>query len=372
MEAFPEISIFTQRYIHRQTNPNKARQNPMESMTSANTVRTLEQFILERQAEFPGSTGEFSRLLRDISLAAKIVNRDIRRAGLLDILGDDGVENVQGEVQQKLDLLAHDEFVEALRRGGECGLIGSEEHAEAIPLRNVGGSGRYAVLMDPLDGSSNIDVNISVGTIFSIYALPDDVAEPSLEHALQPGDKQIAAGYILYGSSTMLVYTTGKGVNGFTLDPSIGEFYLSHANITTPDAGKIYSINEGNYNSWAEGLKDYIKWVQLEADNPKRPLTSRYVGSFVADFHRNLLKGGIYIYPANTRSPQGKLRLMYEANPMAWIVEQAGGQATDGHGGRIMEIKPDALHQRTPLFIGSTEMVDQAEDFMAGRRKLEE
>ncbi len=334
---------------------------------------TLEQFIIDQQHHFPHSTGAFSRLLRDVSVAAKIVNRDIRRAGLLDIFGATGEVNVQGEVQQKLDVLAHTEFVRALRRGGECCLIGSEEHAEAIPINvNADSDGKYIVLLDPLDGSSNIDVNVTVGTIFSIYRLPDatDPTAITMEMALQPGTQQIAAGYVVYGSSTMLVYTTGDGVNGFTLEPSIGEFLLSHPKIQIPKDGSLYSINEGNYVSFDPGLKQYIKWMQREASNPKRPFSTRYIGSFVADFHRNLLKGGVYIYPATAKSPEGKLRLMYEANPMAFIVEQAGGAASDGKQ-PILEKKPDRLHQRTPLYIGSEAMVRRAEDFLAGRLTLE-
>lgn len=331
---------------------------------------TLEQFIIERQADFQHSTGAFSRLIRDISIAAKIINRDMRRAGLHDTQGATGVINVQGETQQKMDLRAHEELVRALRRGGECCLIGSEEHSEAIPMStSADGDGEYIVLMDPLDGSSNIEVNISIGTIFSIYRLPEGWGTVSLEAALQPGVEQVCAGYVIYGSSTMMVYTTGEGVNGFTLEPSIGEFILSHPSIRTPEAGTIYSVNEGNYNSFEYGLKQYIKWVQREDREEKRPYTSRYIGSFVADFHRNLLKGGIYIYPANATNPEGKLRLMYEANPMAFLVEQAGGMATDGYQ-RIMEKMPTALHQRTPIFIGSKKMVETVMDFLQGHRTL--
>ena len=342
------------------------------ALPKTNGFMTLEQFIIEQQETFAHSTGAFSRLLRDISVAAKIVNRDVRRAGLVDIHGISGEVNVQGEVQMKLDRLAHDEFVRALQRGGECCLIGSEEHAEAIPLQtNTGdGDGRYIVLLDPLDGSSNIEVNVSIGTIFSVYRLPEGCPTADTDAALQPGTEQVAAGYVVYGSSTMLVYTTGNGVNGFTLDPSIGEFLLSHPDIQTPRVGKIYSINEGNYRSWEDGTKQYIKWAQVEDKATGRPFTARYIGSFVADFHRNLLKGGIYIYPANVRDPRGKLRLMYEANPMAFIVEQAGGRASTGTC-PILDVKPEMLHQRTPVYIGSADMVAMAEDFVAGRRTLE-
>jgi fructose-1,6-bisphosphatase I len=330
--------------------------------------KTLEQFIIEQQDRFPQSTGAFSRLLRDLSLAAKIVNRDLRKAGLIDVYGSTGETNVQGEVQQKMDALAHREFVRALRRGGVCSLIGSEEHAEAIPLTPSAEDGKYIVLLDPLDGSSNIDVCVAVGTIFSIYQLPDDADtdEPALDDALQPGTDQVAAGYVVYGSSTMLVYTTGNGVNGFTLDPSIGEFLLSHPNLTTPKRGRLFSVNAGYYRSFDEGLRRYLDWLQAEDPETDRPAKTRYIGSFVADFHRNLLKGGIYMYPATTRNPEGKLRLMYEANPMAFIAEQAGGRATDGEH-RILETTPSKLHQRTPLFIGSETMVRRAEAFLQGR-----
>ena len=329
---------------------------------------TLEQFIIEQEDRFPHSTGAFTRLLRDISLAAKIVNRDMRRAGLIDIYGNTGETNVQGEVQKKMDALAHREFVLALRRGGECCLIGSEEHAEAIPLSTSSeGDGEYIVLLDPLDGSSNIDVNVSVGTIFSIYRLPDgyDKEKPEPDAALQPGTEQVAAGYVVYGSSTMLVYTTGNGVNGFTLDPSIGEFLLSHPQIQTPARGRLFSINGGHYNSFAKGLRNYLDWLREHDPETQRPAKTRYIGSFVSDFHRNLLMGGIYMYPSTKSNPEGKLRLMYEANPMAFIVEQAGGRATDGHQ-RIMEKVPHKLHQRTPLFIGSPDMIRRVEAFLQG------
>ncbi len=340
------------------------------STLSGGSLKTLEQFIIERESDSPGSTGQFSRLLRDLALAAKVVERDVRKAGLVDIFGETGDVNVQGEVQKKLDVLAHEEFVRALRRGGEVCLIGSEEHAEAIPLQFDDCQGKYIVLFDPLDGSTNVDVNVSIGTIFSIYKVPEDhEGEVTVENALQPGRDQVAAGYIVYGSSTILVYTTGNGVNGFTLDPSIGEFLLSHPNIRTPEMGQMYSINEGNYNSWEPGLKEYIKWMQTEApdDDPPRPFTTRYIGSFVADFHRNLMKGGVYIYPANARNPSGKLRLMYEANPMAFIIEQAGGIASTGSG-PILDVPPEALHQRCPVYIGSPKMVEMAKQFLSGAR----
>ena len=335
-------------------------------LSGGTQFKTLEQFIIERQDEVPGSKGQFSRLLRDVAIAAKIVDRDVRKAGLVDLFGDTGDVNVQDEIQKKLDLLAHEEYVRALRRGGEVCLIGSEEHAEAIPLLFDDCQGKYVVLFDPLDGSTNIDVNVSIGTIFSIYQIPDDhVGRVTMASALQRGRRQVAAGYVLYGSSTMLVYTTGRGVNGFTLDPSIGEFLLSHPDIRTPETGRMYSVNEGNYNSWERGLKEYIKWMQTEDADSGRPYTTRYLGSFVADFHRNLIKGGIYIYPANARNPSGKLRLMYEANPLAMIVEQAGGVASTGTGA-VLDVEPEALHQRTPLYIGSRQMVERCEAFLRG------
>lgn len=333
--------------------------------------KTLEQFIIERQNTMDSPTGAFSRLLRDISVAAKLVNWHMRRAGILDVYGSTGEINVQGEVQAIMDALAHKEFVRALRRGGECCLIGSEEHSEAIPMKAGNASeGKYIVLLDPLDGSSNIEVNVSVGTIFSIYHLPDDHEEATLESALQPGVNQVGAGYVVYGSSTMLVYTTGQGVNGFTLDPSIGEFLLTHPDIRTPENGKMYSINEGNYESFDVGLKKYIKWMQQERPEQGRPLSTRYIGSFVADFHRNLMKGGLYMYPATHKNTEGKLRLMYEANPLAFIVEQAGGLASTGNK-RVLEVQPTKLHQRIPLYIGSRKMVETAEAFLRGDMDLD-
>ncbi|MDX1530045.1 MAG: class 1 fructose-bisphosphatase [Rhodothermales bacterium] len=326
--------------------------------------KTLEQFILEREDRIPVATGAFSRLIRDLSIAAKVVNSYIRQAGLLDVLGDTGETNVQGEVQQQLDAIAHDEFLEALRLGGESCLIVSEEADEIIPVQpRTGAEGRYIVLLDPLDGSSNIDVNVSVGTIFSLYRLPDG-AEPGVDAALQPGTEQVAAGYVIYGSSTMFVFTSGDGVNGFTLDPAVGEFLLSHPDLKIPPSGRFYSIDEGNAAAFEEGLERYLHWLEYEQEQPSTYKT-RYIGSFITDFHRNLLKGGIYMYPATAVYPEGKLRLMYEANPMAFICEQAGGTATDGHR-RILDIEPEALHQRTALYIGSPEMVRRAEAFLRG------
>lgn len=318
-------------------------------------ITTLAEFIVERQAEFKYSTGELSRLLTAIRLAAKIVNREVNKAGLVeDIIGAAGNENVQGEEQQKLDVVANNLFINALRNQGECCAVGSEENDDIIIYQNERSSkGKYIVLMDPLDGSSNIDVNVSIGTIFSIYRRLDDNKPVSHADFLQPGSAQVAAGYVIYGSSTMLVYTTGHGVNGFTLDPSIGTFCLSHPDMKAPEKGKIYSVNEGNFNDFAPGVQAYIENCR------EQRMSARYIGSLVADFHRNLLKGGIYMYPATAKAPKGKLRLLYEANPLAFLVEQAGGMATDGSQ-RILDIVPTELHQRCPLFIGSKAMVEEA------------
>jgi fructose-1,6-bisphosphatase I len=305
---------------------------------------TLGQFIIEKQADFPYAKGELSRLLRDIGIAAKIVNREVNKAGLMDILGAAGGINIQGENQQKLDVYADEQFISALRSGGECCIVASEENEEIIRIESaVSKSAKYIVAIDPLDGSSNIDVNVPVGTIFSIYRRKSITGPGKLSDVLQKGTEQVAAGYIIYGSSTMLVYTTGNGVNGFTLDPSIGEFCLSHPQMRIPDVGRIYSVNEGNY---------------------VRPYSSRYIGSMVADLHRNLIKGGIFIYPGTASAPQGKLRLVYECNPLAFLTEQAGGRATNGLS-RILDLEVSELHQRTPIFIGSESMVLKAERFMA-------
>lgn len=330
------------------------------TLSTMNQFQTLGQFIIEKQADFPYAKGELSRLLRDIGIAAKIVNREVNKAGLMDILGSAGSENIQGESQQKLDIFANEQFISALRSGGECAILASEENEEVIHLSK---HAKYIVAIDPLDGSSNIDVNVPVGTIFSIYRKSHD-GPATIADVLQQGTFQVAAGYIIYGSSTMLVYTTGCGVNGFTLDPSIGEFCLSHPNLKTPPTGTLYSINEGNYVHFPLGVKKYIKYCQVEDPGTCRPYTSRYIGSMVADLHRNLIKGGIFIYPSTASAPKGKLRLVYECNPLAFVTEQAGGRATDGLGRRILELPVMELHQRSPIFIGATEMVQQAEVFM--------
>jgi fructose-1,6-bisphosphatase I len=347
-------------------------ENHLDSQTSARpwgTQRfaTIEQFILEQQSRFPEATGAFSRLIRDLSLAAKIVSRDIRRAGLLDVRGTSGTTNVQGEVQQKLDAIAHAEFEKALRMGGEVALVVSEEADELIQLQPAGSRGRYVVLLDPLDGSSNIDVNVSVGTIFSVFRLADGVTDPTEADALRPGTEQVAAGYVVYGSSTMMVFTTGDGVHGFTLDPTLGEFLLSHRDMRVPEDGRYYSIDEGNSESFSPGLRSHVAWLHRPDPETGQPHKTRYIGSFIADFHRNLLGGGLYMYPATKLYPEGKLRLMYEANPMALIVEQAGGLASDGSR-RILDIVPEGLHQRTPLYIGSRKMVERAEKALEADR----
>ncbi len=318
---------------------------------------TLDRFIMRKQEDFPYATGELSQLLRDIALAAKIVNREINRSGLIDIAGAYGSRNVQGEDQQKLDVIANIRFIRALRNGGEVCTIISEEDDELIQTGN--NQGKYVVAIDPLDGSSNIDVNVSIGTIFSIYRRVSPTGrEGTTADCLQPGTHQVAAGYIIYGSSTMLVFTTGNGVNGFTYEHSLGEFFLSHPDIATPRTGAVYSINEGSSESFSPGVVAFLKQCK------KEDFTARYIGSLVADFHRNLLKGGIYIYPATSKLPNGKLRLMYECNPLAFIVEQAGGKSSNGTR-RTMEIEPKSPHERCPVFIGSWELVAMAEACLA-------
>ncbi len=314
----------------------------------------LDRFIMKNQESFPFASGELSQLIRDLAYAGKVVNREINRAGLADITGAYGADNVQGEAQQNLDVAANIRFTRALQKGGEVAAIISEENEDIIDLNTP--TAKYIIAMDPLDGSSNIDVNVSVGTIFSIYRRVSPVGSPvTMEDVLQPGTAQIAAGYILYGSSTMFVYTTGKGVNGFTYEPSLGEYLLSHQDMKMPEYGTIYSVNEGGSKSFPQSVTDYIDKCK------DRGYSARYIGSLVADFHRNLLKGGIYFYPSTAKAPNGKLRLMYECNCLAMIAEQAGGLATDGKQ-RIMEIQPTSLHQRVPFFIGSKNMVKEASE----------
>lgn len=331
---------------------------------SKNTLQTLGEFIIEKQDDFQYSSGELSRLLSAIRLASKVVNREVNKAGIADIIGHAGNTNIQGEDQQKLDVLANEIFITALsQREVVCG-IASEENDDYIEVKSTanGHLSKYVVLIDPLDGSSNIDVNVSVGTIFSIYRRVTEPGTPvELKDFLQKGTEQVAAGYVVYGSSTMIVYTTGNGVNGFTLDPSLGTYYLSHPNMKFPENGKIYSINEGNYIKFPQGVKNYLKYCQMMEED--RPYTSRYIGSLCSDFHRNMIKGGIYMYPSYANAPNGKLRLLYECNPMAFLAEQAGGKASNGFE-RIMEIEPKELHQRVPFFCGTKKMVEKAEEFM--------
>ena len=335
-------------------------------------ITTLDEFIIRNQYEFPYSTGELSRLLRDIGFAAKIVHREVNQAGLVaEILGKTGQINVQGEEVRKLDTYANERFLSALELGGECAGVASEENEDFIAFsEETSKSSKYVIAMDPLDGSSNIDVNVSVGTIFSIYRRTSKMFSPcAKEDFLQPGKAQTAAGYIIYGSSTMLVYTTGHGVNGFTLDPSIGEFCLSHPNIKIPSQGKIFSVNYYNYGQFPERVRRYLDYRRDGEDSSE--LSLRYVGSMVADIHRNLLKGGIFLYPETAESPDGKLRLLYECNPMAFIVEQAGGAASSGTE-RTLDIQPAELHQRTPVYIGSYNMVNRFLNFINSSGDSEE
>ncbi|MGB1349717.1 MAG: class 1 fructose-bisphosphatase [Flavobacteriaceae bacterium] len=327
-------------------------------------IQTLGEFIIENQNSFKYSSGELSRLINSIRLAAKVVNHEVNKAGLVNILGNSGQVNTQGESQQKLDVYANEKFIQMLtNRNIVCG-IASEEEDEFISINSLNSQNqnKYVVLIDPLDGSSNIDVNVSVGTIFSIYRRVTPLGnEVTIDDFLQKGEEQVAAGYVIYGTSTMLVYTTGDGVNGFTLNPAIGTFYLSHPNLKFPEDGNIYSINEGNYSHFPLGIKKYIKFCQEQNNN--RPYISRYIGSLVSDFHRNMIKGGIYLYPQSQNYPNGKLRLLYECNPMAFLAEQANGSASDGYK-RILEIQPNSLHQRVPFVCGSSKMVRDVEKFM--------
>ncbi|MEL6922999.1 MAG: class 1 fructose-bisphosphatase [Bacteroidota bacterium] len=331
-----------------------------------NKLVTLGEFIIKNQDDFPYAKGQLSRLLSSVRLAAKVVNSQTNKAGLVDdIIGSVGVENVQGEEQKKLDIYAHDLFTNALKARNEvCGIASEEEEGFIAFETEEGRNANYVVLMDPLDGSSNIDVNVSVGTIFAIYRRRSAKGTTvNLNDFLQPGSEQIAAGYIIFGSSTMLVYTTGNGVNGFTFDPSVGVFYLSHPDMKIPDTGSIYSVNEGNYQHFPKGVKDYIAYCKDESASEDHPYSGRYIGSLVADFHRNLIKGGIYLYPSTSKAPNGKLRLLYECNPLALIVEQAGGKASNGQQ-RILEVEPTELHQRVPFYIGSAKMVDELEQML--------
>jgi fructose-1,6-bisphosphatase I len=328
-------------------------------------ITTLNDFITMRQKDFPYAKGELSSLLSHIGTAAKIINKKINKAGLVDIIGRSGEVNIQGENQQKLDVFADKVFINALLASGECCGVATEENQnEIVFTERFARKGKYVVCMDPLDGSSNIDYNVSVGSIFSIYRrITPRGVKAANEDFIQEGAKQVAAGYVIYGSSTMLVYTTGNGVNGFTLDPSIGEFCLSHPCMKTPDDGRIYSINEGHYIYFPSGIKKYIKYCQEKDVDTGRPYTSRYIGSLVSDFHRNLLMGGVFLYPQNENMPEGKLRLVYECNPVAFIAEQAGGEASNGKE-RILDVVPGALHQRSPFYAGSKNMIKKIEEFI--------
>ncbi len=334
-------------------------------MATNRRVQTLDEFTIQQMRDFPKATGELSGLLRDMGLAAKRVNVEVNKAGLVDILGDTGATNVQGEEVKKLDEYANNQFVGVLRHGISCAGIGSEELDDIVVFDDeVSNNSKYVCLFDPLDGSSNIDVNVSIGTIFSVYRRVSELGKPARkEDFLQPGNQQVAAGYVIYGSSTMMVYATRRGVNGFTLDPSIGEFCLSHPDIKCPEWGKMYSVNHGNFFQYQEPVKKYITACQKKDKTNGGPYTQRYIGSMVADVHRNLIKGGIFMYPGTVDKPKGKLRLLYECNPFGFIVQVAGGKATNGIE-NILDVQPAELHQRTPFFVGSKGMMEELEGYL--------
>ena len=334
-----------------------------------NRFTTFYRHIVEQERRYPEATGQLSDLLADIALACKVISLEVNRAGLIDILGFTGDENVQGEQVKKLDVFANDVLTHVMKQGGHICAVCSEEEVNFIPIEdkfteNKFVTNKYICHFDPLDGSSNIDVNVSIGTIFSVYKRITKSGPGALEDCLQKGTEQVAAGYVIYGSSTVLVYTAGEGVHGFTLDPSVGEFLLSNENISIPKKAKTFSVNEGNFCRWSNGMKKYISYLKEIDDQTSRPYSSRYIGSLVADFHRNLLYGGVFLYPFDSKNKSGKLRLMYEANPLSFIVEQAGGRSSDGEN-RILDIEPKSLHQRTPLFIGSKEDVLMIEKYLA-------
>ena len=334
---------------------------------SQNKVITIERHIIEGERAHPGASGHFSGLLRDLTLAFKMIWREVSKAGLVNILGTVGRENIHGDDLKKLDLFADETIYRAMDHGGHLCVMASEENEDVLHIPENYPTGKYVLIYDPLDGSSNIDANITIGKIFSIYRRVTHSGHGSMEDCLQPGYKQVAAGYAVYGSSTMLVYTTGDGVHGFTLDPAIGEFLLSHENIRIPRKGSIYSVNEGNSHRWSDSMRRYISYLQEEDKATGRPYSSRYIGALVGDVHRTLLYGGIFLYPADSKRHDGKLRLMYEGNPMAFLLEEAGGRATNGSE-RILDIQPKQLHQRVPLFLGSEEDVITAEEFVQGKR----
>ena len=336
-------------------------------MNNPKKLMTLERFIHEQEHLYPGATGDFSAILHDLSLAAKLVWREVTKAGLVDILGSTNRKNISGDVVKKLDEFADETIYKAMDHGGHLCVMASEENEDILHIPEEYRSGGYVLLYDPLDGSSNIDANITIGSIFSIYKRISPEGKGTLEDCLQQGLKQVAAGYIIYGSSTVFVYSTGNGVHGFTLDPTIGEFLLSNENIKIPRKGKIYSMNEGNYRNWDEGLQKYIQYITEDDKATDRPYSLRYIGTMVGDAHRTLMYGGIFAYPGDKKNPEGKLRLCYECNPMAYIIEQAGGRAIDGKK-RILEVQPTALHQHTPVFLGSVEDVNLCEEFLQGKR----
>lgn len=338
-----------------------------------NKGMSVQSHIVEQERKFPAASGSLTGLLMDLTYAAKIISREVNKAGLVDVLGITGNKNVHGEEVKKLDEYANQKLIDAVDHGGHLCIMASEEMEEALPIPSEYPKGKYVLMFDPLDGSSNIDANVSIGTIFSIHRKKSAGVEGKLEDCLQKGSDQVAAGYIIYGSSTMLVYTTGNGVCGFTLDPSVGEFLLSHENIMTPEKGKIYSANEGNAKFWDNGTKNYVEYLKEKDAETKRPYSLRYIGSLVSDFHRNLLYGGIFMYPADFKDPKypegkGKLRLLYEASPLAFIVEQAGGLATTGKE-NILDIEPTELHEKVPLIIGSKDDVLMYKDFYAKNLK---
>lgn len=327
-------------------------------------IITIERHIIEQQRKYPQATGVFSSLLYDVALVAKIIAHETTRAGLVEILGLAGKMNIQGEQQMKLDVFANRTMIRMNSYTGRLAVMASEEEEGIISIPDGYGIGKYVLVFDPLDGSSNVDVNVSIGTIFGVYRRKSQHGPGTVEDCLQKGRDLVAAGYIIYGSSTMMVYSTGQGVHGFTLDPGVGEFLLSHPGICVPERPKYYSVNQAYEQYWSEGMRQFTRWLRgVDQEDPREPLSGRYIGSLVADFHRNLLEGGVYYYPADTRKPEGKLRLVYEANPLAFIVEQAGGYASDGHR-NVLDVQPESLHQRTPLFIGNQELVEKAEEFI--------
>jgi fructose-1,6-bisphosphatase I len=336
-------------------------------MPSPTKFMTLERYINEQETRHPGATGEFSGLLHDLSLAAKLVWREVSKAGLVDVIGSTNQTNASGDVVKKLDVFADETIFKAMDHGGHVCVMASEENEDILHIPDEYDAGKYVLLYDPLDGSSNIDANITIGSIFSIFKRVSTRGKGTLQDCLQPGYKQVAAGYIIYGSSTIFVYSTGHGVHGFTLDPSVGEFLLSHENIRIPKKGKIYSLNEGNYCNWDAGMQRYIQHLKEQDKETNRPYSLRYIGTMVGDAHRTLLYGGIFAYPGDKKNPQGKLRLMYECNPMAFIIEQAGGKSSEGTKS-VLQVQPTSLHQHTPVFLGSQEDVELCEAFLNGKQ----